>query len=145
MFSDVDATSFECVGRDAAFEREDVMGKMTPKWRRRLLVAAAFMFLIPSLGRAQTRNAAPEPLGTLVDVGGHRVHLYCVGNGSLTAVITGAGYSFDWGLVQPETNSLECAPTIIRDRLERFWSDGYVLTESRRDTLSTEERRYHRS
>jgi pimeloyl-ACP methyl ester carboxylesterase len=38
----------------------------------------------------------------LVDVGGYRVHLYCVGAGSPAVVITGAGYSFDWGLVQPE-------------------------------------------
>ncbi len=44
----------------------------------------------------------PPPLGKLVDVGGYRVHLYCTGTGSPTVVIVGAGYSFDWGLVQPE-------------------------------------------
>jgi pimeloyl-ACP methyl ester carboxylesterase len=30
------------------------------------------------------------------------VHLYCVGAGSPTVVIVGAGFSFNWGLVQPE-------------------------------------------
>jgi hypothetical protein len=44
----------------------------------------------------------PAPLGKLVDVGGYRVHLYCTGTGSPTVVIVGAGFSFDWGLVQPE-------------------------------------------
>ncbi len=40
------------------------------------------------------------PPGTLVDVGGYRVHLYCTGTGSPTVVIAG-GFSFDWALVQP--------------------------------------------
>jgi pimeloyl-ACP methyl ester carboxylesterase len=38
----------------------------------------------------------------LVDVGGYRVHLYCTGEGTPAVVIVGAGFSFDWGLVQPE-------------------------------------------
>jgi pimeloyl-ACP methyl ester carboxylesterase len=69
-----------------------------PKW----LVAAALVFLILGRGRTQTPDGAPQPLGRMVDVGGYRVHLYCIGSGSPTVVITGAGYSFDWGLVQPE-------------------------------------------
>jgi len=44
----------------------------------------------------------PVPLGKLVDVGGYRVHLYCTGRGSPTVVIVGGGFSFNWGLVQPE-------------------------------------------
>jgi pimeloyl-ACP methyl ester carboxylesterase len=44
----------------------------------------------------------PQPLGKMVDVGGHHLHLYCVGSGSPTVVILGAGFSFDWGLVQPD-------------------------------------------
>src|SRR5690348_800010 len=54
---------------------------------------------------AHSQNAAATkypPIGKLVDVGGYRVHLYCIGSGSPAVVITGAGYSFDWGLVQPE-------------------------------------------
>ena len=43
---------------------------------------------------------APEPPGRLVDVGGYRVHLYCTGAGSPTVMVVGAGFSFDWTLVQ---------------------------------------------
>src|SRR5207302_644510 len=49
-----------------------------------------------------TAGKTPAPIGKLVDVGGYRVHLYCTGTGSPTVVILGAGYSFNWGLVQPE-------------------------------------------
>jgi pimeloyl-ACP methyl ester carboxylesterase len=49
-----------------------------------------------------TTSSTPAPIGKLIDVGGYRVHLYCTGTGSPTAVIVGAGFSFDWGLVQPE-------------------------------------------
>jgi pimeloyl-ACP methyl ester carboxylesterase len=51
---------------------------------------------------ASAAQNSPAPLGKLVDVGGYRVHLYCTGAGSPTVVIVGAGFSFDWGLVQPE-------------------------------------------
>lgn len=44
--------------------------------------------------------AAPEPPGRMVDVGGSKVHLYCSGEGSPTVFIAGAGFSFDWRLVQ---------------------------------------------
>jgi pimeloyl-ACP methyl ester carboxylesterase len=42
------------------------------------------------------------PAGRMVDVGGRRLHLDCTGQGTPTVVVTGAGYSFDWALVQPE-------------------------------------------
>lgn len=38
----------------------------------------------------------------MIDIGGARVHLNCMGTGPLTVMIVGAGYSFDWSLVQPE-------------------------------------------
>ena len=59
------------------------------------------VFLAPLRGQPDDTNP-PQPLGKLVDVGGYRVHLYCTGTGSPTVVIVGAGYSFDWGLVQGE-------------------------------------------
>src|SRR6266404_7683249 len=60
---------------------------------------------LPVVTLAQVTGAnqnPPPPLGKLVDVGGYRVHLYCTGAGSPTVVIVGAGFSFNWGLVQPE-------------------------------------------
>jgi pimeloyl-ACP methyl ester carboxylesterase len=41
------------------------------------------------------------PPGSLINVGGYRVHLYCVGAGTPTVMVIG-GFSFDWALVQPE-------------------------------------------
>jgi hypothetical protein len=75
---------------------------MLLNWQYSLLIAALFMFLVPDSAQTEVKNSTPKPLGKLVDVGGYRVHLYCTGTGSPTVVITGAGYSFDWGLVQPE-------------------------------------------
>ena len=43
----------------------------------------------------------PPPLGKLVDVGGHRVHLHCTGEGIPTVMVVG-GYSMDWALVQQD-------------------------------------------
>jgi pimeloyl-ACP methyl ester carboxylesterase len=73
--------------------------------RRRLNMVFALVCVLPLVTLAQkvsTDQNPPPPLGKLVDVGGYRVHLYCTGTGSPTVVIVGAGYSFDWGLVQPE-------------------------------------------
>jgi pimeloyl-ACP methyl ester carboxylesterase len=44
----------------------------------------------------------PGPVGRLIDLGGHRVHMHCTGRGRPTVVIeTGLGdFSFDWILVQ---------------------------------------------
>ena len=66
----------------------------------RLLLLLA---IVTSVAHAQgAAQSSYPPLGSLVDVGGYRLHLYCTGSGSPTVIITGAGYSFDWGLVQPE-------------------------------------------
>jgi pimeloyl-ACP methyl ester carboxylesterase len=73
--------------------------------RKRLNMVFALLCVLPIVTPAQkddTSKNPPPPLGKLVDVGGYRVHLYCTGTGSPTVVIVGAGYSFDWGLVQPE-------------------------------------------
>jgi pimeloyl-ACP methyl ester carboxylesterase len=72
---------------------------------RRFFIALALLCVLPiaTLGQtAATAQNSPAPLGKLIDVGGYRVHLYCIGAGSPAVVIVGAGYSFDWGLVQPE-------------------------------------------
>jgi pimeloyl-ACP methyl ester carboxylesterase len=62
----------------------------------------------------------PLPIGTLVDVGGYRVHLYCLGQGSPTVMIVGA-FSFDWALVQPEVAKFTRACTF--DPSGTAWSD----------------------
>jgi pimeloyl-ACP methyl ester carboxylesterase len=44
------------------------------------------------------------PCGTLIDMGGRRMHLYCIGQGPVTVVFDSGlgGYSNDWSDVQPE-------------------------------------------
>lgn len=56
--------------------------------------------LLNSISAQPARPAPYPPPGELVDVGGYRVHLYCAGQGSPTVMIVGAGFSFDWDLVQ---------------------------------------------
>lgn len=89
-----------------------------------LLFLCTFSFALPNVAATQTPRESqkvPPPLGKLVDVGGYRVHLYCVGTGSPTVVILGAGYSFDWGLVQPQIAGITriCA----YDHSGSAWSD----------------------
>jgi pimeloyl-ACP methyl ester carboxylesterase len=67
----------------------------------------------------------PAPPGTLVDVGGYRVHLYCAGAGSPTVVVAGGGFSFDWGLVQPKISPLTRICTY--DPSGTAWSDPFPM------------------
>src|SRR2546430_852939 len=72
---------------------------------KRFTIVVALLWVLPIAPLAQTVGAAqnpPAPLGKLVAVGGYRVHLYCTGTGSPAVVIVGAGFSVNWGLVQPE-------------------------------------------
>lgn len=61
------------------------------------------------------------PPGRLVDVGGYRVHINCSGTGSSTVMIVGAGFSFDWALVQPEVAKFTRVCTY--DPSGSAWSD----------------------
>src|ERR1700691_5597255 len=68
-------------------------------------------------------TAEPEPLGKLVDLGGHRLHVNCTGNGSPTVVVeNGLGdFSFDWILVQSRVARFTRICTY--DRAGYAWSD----------------------
>ncbi len=65
--------------------------------------ATLALFLLFSGFASAANDPVPPPLlGSLIDVGGYRVHLYCTGTGSPTVIVVGGAFSFDWGLVQPE-------------------------------------------
>ena len=78
----------------------------------------ALLFAAAIVSSAQT----PAPPGRLVDVGGYRVHLYCTGQGSPPVLVVGAGFSFDWSLVQPEIAELTTICTY--DVSGTAWSDA---------------------
>ena len=81
------------------------------RWTRRIVVA---LFAVVSLAAVSgatwqwlaTRRelADTPPPGRLVDVGGHRLHLWCAGAGAPAVILDHGlgGSSAGWGLVQPE-------------------------------------------
>jgi pimeloyl-ACP methyl ester carboxylesterase len=99
-------------------------------WTGRILLGLlALIVLLAASGAAYEAIMAtgdarryPGP-GQLVDVGGHRLHLHCVGQGGPTVVLdAGLGaFSLDWGAVQPEiaTTTRVCA----YDRAGLGWSE----------------------
>src|SRR6266481_6385300 len=99
-------------------------GSANMDYFERFRVLIMLFCALPVVTLAQATGAKqnpPPPLGKLIDVGGYRVHLYCTGTGSPTVVILGAGYSFDWGLVQPEVAGFTQVCTY--DHSGTAWSD----------------------
>jgi pimeloyl-ACP methyl ester carboxylesterase len=95
---------------------------------RTLRVAGCITLLLflAFTARSQTPGPSqPPPLGTLVDVGGYRVHLYCIGHGTPTVVIMGE-FSFDWQLVQPDVAEFTRVCTF--DLSGTAWSDPFKTT-----------------
>jgi pimeloyl-ACP methyl ester carboxylesterase len=83
-----------------------------------LLGAAIFSVLLSSAA-----PITPTPPGKLIDLGGHRLHVYCTGNGPFTVVVeNGLGdFSFDWALVQTRVERF--ASICTYDRGGYAWSD----------------------
>jgi pimeloyl-ACP methyl ester carboxylesterase len=85
-----------------------------------LLVAVGASYEAIMAAGDDTRYPAP---GQRVDVGGYRLHVHCVGEGSPTVVLDAGlgGFSLDWNLVQPElaATTRVCA----YDRAGYGWSD----------------------
>src|SRR5687767_1304533 len=81
------------------------------RWTKRALIGFAVLFMAAAVVGAlyqwtlsrKELAATPSP-GRLVAVGGHRLHIWCPGEGAPTVILeTGlAGSSVDWGFVQPE-------------------------------------------
>jgi pimeloyl-ACP methyl ester carboxylesterase len=96
----------------------------------------ALIVLLAASGAAYEAIMAPgdarryPPPGQLVDIGGHRLHLHCVGQGSPTVVLNaGLGaFSLDWGAVQPQiaASTRVCA----YDRAGLGWSEPGPLPRS---------------
>jgi pimeloyl-ACP methyl ester carboxylesterase len=81
------------------------------RWTLRIVVAlSGFLILAAVCGATwqwlATRHdvASTPPPGRLVDVGGHRLHLWCTGSGAPAVILESGlgGSSADWGFVQPD-------------------------------------------
>src|SRR3569833_262970 len=72
---------------------------------------------------AAAEPSAPKPIGKLVDLGGHRLHVNCSGKGSPVVIVeNGLGdFSFDWILVQEKVSRFTRICTY--DRAGYAWSD----------------------
>lgn len=100
---------------------------------RGLMTGAAVLVMAALAGATYERVMAsgdatsyPAP-GQLVDVGGHRLHLHCMGEGSPTVILEAgwSGFSSDWSLIQPALaqQTRVCA----YDRAGNGWSDAGPL------------------
>ncbi|MCL4248007.1 MAG: alpha/beta hydrolase [Anaerolineae bacterium] len=77
--------------------------------KRGLLAVVILLVALPVLGFTYQAIMAPgdaeryPPIGQMVDVGGHRLHIYCEGEGSPTVILEGgAGVAaLSWYLTQP--------------------------------------------
>jgi pimeloyl-ACP methyl ester carboxylesterase len=97
---------------------------------RWLLYPVLVVLMISSIGggfetarEALDTRAYPMP-GQLVDVGGHRLHLYCTGSGSPTVVLEpgGGASSSDFGWIAPAV--ARDTTVCVYDRAGRGWSDA---------------------
>ncbi|MCZ2123457.1 MAG: alpha/beta hydrolase [Anaerolineales bacterium] len=103
------------------------MSKRKSKWiKRTFLFVIAFLILSSgyhAFASANDLKTYPAQ-GQLVDVGGYRLHIVCVGEGSPTVVMEAgmSGWSVDWYFVQPEIGRFTrvCA----YDRAGYGWSDA---------------------
>lgn len=85
-------------------------------------VAIGVVLVAGAVAKARLRASSPAP-GKLIDVGGHKLHLYCLGRGSQTVVMeSGLGGSvLDWALVYPEV--AKTTRVCAYDRAGFGWSD----------------------
>jgi pimeloyl-ACP methyl ester carboxylesterase len=91
--------------------------------------AAVAVFVALILGgviyqRVSIRRRQFAPTGSLIDVGGHRLHVRCAGDGGPRVLLESgiAGSSLSWSLVQPEIATF--AQVCSYDRAGFAWSDA---------------------
>lgn len=95
----------------------------TVKWLAGMLVVLVIIGIgYQFIGMVSDRIHYSPP-GRMIDVGGHRLHLYCIGNGSPTVVLESPapGWSLYWTLVQPEV--AKTTRVCAYDRAGLGWSD----------------------
>ena len=98
-------------------------------------LAAIVVLAIAVQAYPQKPQQSP-PLGSLIDIGGRKLHLYCTGKGTPVVVLMAGGgaFSIDWALVQPKVaqNTRVCS----YDRAGLAWSDPGPADETVEQTIS---------
>lgn len=96
-----------------------------------LLTGATYQFITTKIDERKY-----PPPGRLVDVGGYRLHLYCVGEGTPTVVLDAGlgGGVLDWSTVQPEVSKF--ARVCTYDRAGMAWSDSGVGPRTSRQVVA---------
>jgi pimeloyl-ACP methyl ester carboxylesterase len=99
-------------------------------WTRRVFIGlglvlvalAAIGAIFQAVATAIDKRTYAPP-GQLVDVGGHRMHIHCMGSGSPTVILdaSSGNTSASWGLIQPEVAKRTRVCTY--DRAGLGWSD----------------------
>lgn len=110
---------------------EQRRGRRVLRWIGRIMLGLLLLVVaLIGLGAAYQwfasaadRRAYPPP-GELVDVGGHRLHIVCIGEGAPTVILEalGDGTSAQWGWVQPLV--AEKTRVCAYDRAGRGWSEA---------------------
>jgi pimeloyl-ACP methyl ester carboxylesterase len=97
-----------------------------------LLVLAGLIFQV--IGSARDARRFPPP-GQLIDIGGHRLHIYCMGRGTPPVVMDSGfpGSSLSWTFVQPEVATFTHACSY--DRAGLGWSDAGPMPRSSRQIV----------
>jgi len=88
-----------------------------------ILALAGLGAIYQATSEAGDRQAFP-PIGELVDIGGRRLHLVCMGEGTPTVILEAGlgGTSTDWAWIQPE--AAKATRTCAYDRAGMGWSDS---------------------
>src|SRR5215467_15191730 len=82
------------------------------RWTKRILAGIVVLLLVATSGvtyqwlaTRRDLTATPAP-GRLVDVGGYRLHIWCMGSGQPAVVLDSGlgGGAFAWSRVQPEVS-----------------------------------------
>ncbi len=90
------------------------------------LLAASIALILLMVGPGGT-TAAERPPGIRLDVGGHKLHIHCLGKGRPTVILDAGlgGSSKDWSRVQAEL--AQTTQTCVYDRAGYGWSDSGPL------------------
>lgn len=81
------------------------------------------LFILHFTGTTYSKENIYPPPGKLIDLGGRKIHLYCIGEGTPAVIIESglSSYSLDWVYVQPEVAKKTKICTY--DRAGYGWSD----------------------